>query len=133
MRTLKVAIAGACFAIGLSANDAAAQSPGTVAAEVCNEAGVCAPVDPATAVIIIGLAQLATELNKKEPFGPNNDLVKSIKNMINDLTHGPGANNDALKVLHNIGSDLRCGPGPNNDVVKFLAGLGIHVGTTAPC
>lgn len=87
-----------------------ASEPGTIAATICNEAGVCYAADPATMVIIIGLAQLADELSKKEPFGPNNDLVKNIKNMISDITRGPGPNNDIVRALNNISSDLRCGP-----------------------
>jgi len=110
-----------------------AQTPGQLAAQVCSETGVCAPMDPATALIVIALAQIATELSKDKPFGPDNDLVKAINTMIHDLTKGPGPNNELLKILHNIGSDLKCGPGPNNDVVKFLASLGIHVSTTGPC
>ena len=104
-----------------------------VAAEVCNASGVCTPMDPATAIVIIALAQLATELSKEKPFGPNNDLVKSIRNMISDLKDGMGENNDLVKTLKNINSDLRCGPGPNNEVVKFLSALGIKVGTGGPC
>lgn len=103
--------------------------PASVTAEVCNEAGLCAPVDPATALLIIGLAEVAKELSKDDPFGKNNEIVKAVKTMVNDLTHGTGPNNDLVKIFNNAGKDLRCGPGPSNDIVKFLGDLGIKIQT----
>lgn len=101
-----------------------------VAAEICNEAGVCAPMDPATALLVIGLAQIAKELSKDEPFGKNNDLVKAINTILNDIKNGAGPNNDLLKLFKNAGNDLRCGPGPNNDIIRFLNGLGMKITVT---
>jgi hypothetical protein len=110
-----------CVSVGA----ARAQSE-SVVAQVCN-AGACADIDPASALIILALAQVAEELSKKEPFGKNNEIVKAINTMINDVKNGAGPNNDLVKILHNINSDLTCGPGPNNDVIKFLDGLGIKI------
>ncbi|WP_338834460.1 hypothetical protein [Bradyrhizobium septentrionale] len=100
-----------------------------VAAQVC-VANACGDIDPATGLIIMALAQIAVELGKDDPFGKNNDLVKAINTMLNDLKHGPGPNNDLLKILTNINNDLRCGPGPSNDVVKFLNQIGIKITVT---
>jgi hypothetical protein len=97
-----------------------------VIAQVC-AANACGDIDPATGLIIMALAQIAVELGKDDPFGKNNDLVKAINTMLNDLKHGPGPNNDLLKILNNINNDLRCGPGPSNDVIKFLNQIGIKV------
>ncbi|MCP9230584.1 hypothetical protein NMG46_10040 [Mesorhizobium sp. LMG 17147] len=98
-----------------------------VVAQVCTEQGVCGDIEPATALLILGLAQIAKELSKDKPFGPNNEIVKAVTTMINDLKNGPGPNNDLVKILKNAGNDLSCGPGPNNDVIKFLNGLGIKI------
>jgi len=75
----------------------------------------------------MALVQIAQELSKDDPFGKNNEIVKAIRTMINDLKEGPGPNNDLLKILHNINNDLNCGPGPNNDAIKFLQSLGIKI------
>lgn len=117
-----------CGLLAISFSERADAQAQAVAAEVCN-LGACAPVDPATALIMIALAQLATELSKDDPFGKNNEIVKTLRNMVSDLTHGLGENNDLRKALTNIQSDLTCGPGPNNDIVKFLATLGIKIST----
>jgi hypothetical protein len=100
-----------------------------IAAQVC-AANACGDIDPATGLIIMALAQIAVELGKDDPFGKNNDLVKAINTMLNDLKHGPGPNNDLLKILTNINNDLRCGPGPSNDVIKFLNQIGIKITVT---
>src|SRR5438105_4045319 len=64
-----------------------------IAAQVC-AANACGDIDPATGLIIMALAQIAVELGKDDPFGKNNDLVKAINTMLNDLKQGPGPNND---------------------------------------
>ncbi|MCB8878399.1 S24/S26 family peptidase [Acidisoma silvae] len=107
-----------------------AQGISEVAMQVCDNTGYCAPVDPGSALIILGLAQLATELSKDKPFGKNNDIVKNINFMIHDLIKSPGKNNDIVKAFNNAGKDIRCGPGPNNDIVQALAKFGIHVATS---
>jgi hypothetical protein len=48
------------------------------------------------AVIILG-ASLAEELNSgKPPFGPNNELVKALRNIGNDIVFGPSSSNDLV-------------------------------------
>jgi hypothetical protein len=37
-------------------------------------------------------------------FGPNNDFVKALKTIANDLLHGPGQNNDIVRFLNNFAS-----------------------------
>ena len=101
----------------------------TVVAQACS-ATACGDIDPASALIIMALAQVAQELSKDDPFGKNNEIVKSITTMINDIQHGAGPNNDLIKILKNINSDLTCGPGPNNNVIKFLNSLGIKIVVT---
>ena len=93
---------------------------------ICSS-GACESLDPAAALIIIALDSLAKELNKKEPFGPNNEIVKALRTIQNDLLHGLGPNNDAVKVINNAWSDLTKGPGPNNDIRKALESIGIKL------
>lgn len=64
-------------------------------------------------------------------FGDNNDLVgrngwtaRTLNNIVNDVTRGPGPNNDLVgrngwtnRTLQNMGNDVRNGPGRNNDLV----------------
>ncbi len=45
--------------------------------EVCNK-GKCADVPPIVAILSLVTAGLVDELNKKEPFGPNNDIMKAL-------------------------------------------------------
>lgn len=93
---------------------------------ICS-AGECTDVDPVTALVLIALESLATELSKKEPFGANNEIVKTLRNAQRDLTQGRGDNNDIVKVLRNAWSDLSKGLGSNNDLRKALEALGIKV------
>jgi len=105
-----------------------AQDPGTVAAEICN-AGACAPVDPLTALAIMGVVALGDELNKGDKaFGPNGFVVKTVNSVLNDLHNGGlGPNNDLVKAFENIKNDITKGPGPNNDIVKFFRNLSIKI------
>jgi hypothetical protein len=100
-----------------------------VTAEVCSTTA-CVDIEPATALLIIALAQIAKELSKDDPFGENNEIVKAVTTMVNDLKHGPGPNNDAVTIFNNMGNDLKCGPGPNNDVIQFLKSLGVKLKVT---
>ena len=45
--------------------------------EVCN-GGKCAGVPAIEAILVILTAGLVDELNKKEPFGPNNEIMKAL-------------------------------------------------------
>jgi hypothetical protein len=45
--------------------------------EVCN-GGHCADISGVEAIIIILTAGLTDELKKKQPFGPNNDIMKAL-------------------------------------------------------
>ncbi|AJA59727.1 MULTISPECIES: hypothetical protein [Bradyrhizobium] len=91
---------------------------------ICSS-GECTGIDPVTALVIIALESLATELGKKEPFGPNNEIVKALKTAQHDLTHGLGDNNEIVKALRNAWSDITEGPGPNNEIRKALEKIGI--------
>src|SRR5262245_44263828 len=87
---LVLALGLALFYQGFGSNVVLAQSP-SVIAEICSEAGVCAPMDPATALVVFGLAQIAKELSKDDPFGKNNEIVKAITTIVNDIKRGgPG-------------------------------------------
>lgn len=54
-------------------------------------------------------------------FGPNNDIIKTVNNVNNDLQHGLGPNNDIRRNFENVQHDLQHGPGPNNDVRRNLS------------
>lgn len=70
-----------------------------IAAQVCNGASVCAPIDPATALVIIGIQTVADELNKgNKGFGPNGEILKAVNRVLGDLQRGGlGENNDLVK------------------------------------
>jgi hypothetical protein len=92
---------------------------------VCN-AGACTNVDPATALIIIALDALARELQGKDPFGPNNAIVKALKDAQRAALEGDIENNDILKALQTSWSDLTKGMGPNHDVRRALEAIGLR-------
>jgi hypothetical protein len=100
-----------------------------VVAEICNEAGVCAPVDPVTALVIIGLKTIGDELNKGDKgFGPNGAILKSINTVLGDLQRGGlGPNNDLVKAWETMRKDVLEGPGKNNDVIKALERMNIKL------
>lgn len=106
-----------------------AQSAGDFTAQICNSAGVCAPVDPATALLIAGIKALGDEINKGEKgFGPNGAVIKAVDTVLGDLKRGQlGPNNDLVKAFEIIKNDLTKGPGKNNDIVKFFQGIGIVI------
>ncbi|SHM15177.1 hypothetical protein SAMN05216428_11560 [Nitrosospira sp. Nsp11] len=91
---------------------------------ICNS-GACTDVDPVTALVLIALDQLIKELNSKEPFGPNGEIVKALRTAWNDIANGPGDNNDIVKALKNAWDDINHGLGPNNDIRKALEALGL--------
>ncbi|KRC76376.1 hypothetical protein D3C87_1370970 [compost metagenome] len=91
---------------------------------ICNS-GVCTEVDPVSALVLIALDQLIKELNSKEPFGPNGEIVKALRTAWNDIANGPGENNDIRKALQTAWNDITKGAGPNNDIVKAFERLGI--------
>lgn len=122
----------AAFLIGTSlafvvARPANAQEQ--VLAQICNEAGVCAPVEPMTALIIIGIQTVVDELNKgKKGFGPNGEIVKAVNTVLGDLRRGGlGENNDLVKAWETIKGDVLNGPGPNNDIVKALRRMNVKL------
>lgn len=90
---------------------------------ICNS-GVCTNVDPVTALVLIALDQLTKELNSKEPFGPNGEIVKALRTAWGDIANGPGENNDIKMALQTAWDDITKGPGPNNDIVKAFERLG---------
>ena len=99
------------------------------AAEICNAAGVCAPVDPVTALVLIGVQVLASELNKgDDAFGPNGVVLAAVNTVLADLQKGQlGPDNDIVKALQTIGNDLQNGLGETNDIVRALASLGVKL------
>ena len=90
---------------------------------MCN-AGQCANIDPVSALVIIALDSLITELQKKEPFGENNEIVKALRTAQNDLLNGVGPTNDIVKTLQNAWDDITKGMGPTNDIRKALEQIG---------
>lgn len=92
---------------------------------ICN-AGVCTEVDPVTALVLIAIDQLIKELNSKEPFGPNGEVIKALLTAWNDIANGPGGNNDIVKSLRNAWDDITQGMGPNNDIRKLFESLGVR-------
>jgi hypothetical protein len=90
--------------------------------------GVCAPVDPLTALIIIGIKTIGDEFNKgKDGFGPNGAIVKAVNTVLGDLQRGSlGPNNDLVRAWETIANDLAHGPGPNNDIVKFFESMNVR-------
>jgi hypothetical protein len=96
-------------------------------AEICNATGLCAPVDPLTALAIAGVKVLGEELNKGDKgFGPNGAVVKAVNTVLNDLRNGGlGENNEIVRAFETMRNDLTKGPGKNNDVLKALAGFGV--------
>jgi hypothetical protein len=100
-----------------------------VAAQVCNEAGLCAPVDPLTALIIIGVKTIGDEANKgSKGFGPNGAVIKAINTVLRDLRYGGlGPNNDLVKAWESMRRDVLAGPGKNNDVIQALGRVGVKM------
>ena len=100
-----------------------------VVAQICNEAGVCAPVDPMTALVIIGVQTVVDELNKgKKGFGPNGEIIKAVNTVLADLRRGGlGENNDLVKAWETIRGDVLNGPGPTNDIVKALRRMNVKL------
>ena len=91
---------------------------------ICSS-GVCTEVDPVTALVLLALDQLVKEFDAKEPFGPNGEIVKSLRTAWNDIANGPGDNNDIVKHLRNAWNDITKGMGPNNDIRRAFERLGV--------
>jgi hypothetical protein len=106
-----------------------ARSQGDVAAELCNAAGVCAPVEPVTALIIIGIKTIGDEINKgKDGFGPNGVVIKAVNTVLGDLRRGGlGPNNDLVKAWETMRNDILHGMGKNNDILKLLNSMKIKL------
>lgn len=68
--------------------------------------------------IVKALRNVGLDMNNA--FGPNNDLVKIWNNGVNDIQNGPGPNNEVVKVFSTVGNDIANGPGRNNDIVKAI-------------
>lgn len=47
--------------------------------QVCNAQGECSEIDPIVAAIMTILGLISDEINKDQPFGQNNDLVKFLQ------------------------------------------------------
>ncbi len=64
-------------------------------------------------------------------FGPNNEIIKFVRNAWNDIIKGPGLNNELVKLLNSVGEtfhkavknvekDITTGTlGEGNEVVKL--------------
>ena len=123
-RNLLLALCGAAL---LQTSSVYAQEE--VVAQICNEAGVCAPVDPLTALAIMGVKVLTDEFNKGDKgFGPNGAIMAAVNTVLNDLKNGGlGPNNDLVKAFEAMKSDLTKGPGENNDILKALSQTGVKI------
>jgi hypothetical protein len=51
-------------------------------------------------------------------FGPNNEIVKFLRNAWNDITKGPGKNNEVVKVLRAVTDAITASGQPIDDVTK---------------
>jgi len=118
-----ILLLGSTFLLPHTAN---AQASG---AEICSATGVCAPVDPLTALAIVGVKTLADEFNKGDKgFGPNGAILKAVNTVLGDLRRGGlGKNNELVKAFETMKHDLTKGPGPNNDVIKLLQQIGVKL------
>lgn len=107
----------------------AAFAQADIVAEVCNEAGVCAPIDPVTALVIIGIKTLGDEINKGgKGFGPNGAVLKAINTVLGDLQRGGlGPNNDLVRAWETMRKDVLEGPGKNNDIIQALSKMGVKL------
>jgi hypothetical protein len=65
-------------------------------------------------------------------FGNNNSVLVALRNMESDLRRGGlGPNNDLVRAVNTVRNDLINGPGPNNDLVRATNQIGQafqHVG-----
>jgi hypothetical protein len=127
MRQIQAVSLAVCLTFGTLSQAASAQAD--IVAEVCNEAGVCAPVDPITALIIIGIKTIGDEVNKGDKgFGPNGAIMKAANAVLGDLKRGGlGPNNDLVRAWETIRKDLLDGPGKNNDIIKALERMNIKI------
>lgn len=119
----------AVIAVILAATTKPAIAQEQLVAQICNEAGACASIEPTTALILIGVQAVVDELNKgKKGFGPNGEIMKAVNTVLGDLRRGGlGENNDLIKAWETIKNDVLKGPGPNNDIVKALRRMNIKL------
>lgn len=68
--------------------------------------------------IVKALRNVGIDISKE--FGPNNDIVKTWNNAVNDIQNGPGKNNEITKTFRNAANDIKNGPGKNNDIVRAV-------------
>ncbi len=61
----------------------------------------CASIDPITALIMIITGGLVDELNKEQPFGPNNDFVKVVSGLVSFINRPLGGPNSDLVKIRN--------------------------------
>jgi hypothetical protein len=129
VKTNRNLIGAALFAASSFFWPAQAFAQAEVAAEICNEAGVCAPIDPLTALIIIGVKTIGDEVDKGDKgFGPNGAILKAINTVLGDLQRGGlGPNNDLVKAWETMRKDVLEGPGKNNDVIRAIGQMGIKL------
>ena len=73
--------------------------------------------------IVKGLRQFGVDLNNLT--NPNGAVVSAWNTATNDIRNGPGPNNDIGRAVNNINHDLQHGPGPNNEVVKVAQQIGL--------
>lgn len=119
----------ACLGFVLAGIHSSAIAQADIAAQICNEAGVCAPVDPMTALVIIGIKTLGDEVNKGgKGFGPNGAVLKAINTVLGDLRNGGlGPNNDLVKAWETMRNDVINGPGENNDIIQALRRMNVKL------
>ncbi|MCX7033570.1 MAG: hypothetical protein NT046_06310 [Arenimonas sp.] len=71
--------------------------------------------------IVKGLRQLGVDM--QQVLNPNGFAIQAFNTAVNDISNGPGPNNDVVRAIETINNDIVNGPGPNNDVVKVLEGV----------
>lgn len=122
-------LAGALLFGGCALTPFGAVAQADITAQVCNQAGVCAPIDPVTALVIIGIKTIGDEINKGDKgFGPNGTVIKAVNTVLGDLQRGGlGPNNDLVRAWETMRQDILQGPGKNNDVIKALERMNIKL------
>ncbi|MGZ3766704.1 MAG: hypothetical protein ACXVA2_18715 [Mucilaginibacter sp.] len=66
--------------------------------------------------IVKALRSVGQQLNSS--LGENNSIAMTWNNSVTDISEGPGPNNDIARTLSNVANDLNNGPGRGNDIVQ---------------
>ena len=68
--------------------------------------------------IVKGLRQLGVDM--EQVLNPNGFAIQAFNTAVNDINNGPGPNNDVVRAIETINNDIVNGPGENNDVRRVV-------------